>query len=56
MLTIIFLVLKLNGVIDWDWVWIFSPIWIPLIVCAVGYLISLIVAIVVGLFDERKEK
>lgn len=28
MLFIIFLVLKLDGIIDWQWFWIFSPFWI----------------------------
>lgn len=27
-LTIVFLVLKLCGVITWSWWWVFSPIWI----------------------------
>ena len=52
MLTIIFLVLKLNGVIDWDWIWVFSPIWISLIVYGAYYLISLIIAIIAGLFKK----
>ena len=55
MLTIIFLVLKLNGVINWDWIWVFSPIWISIIVYAAYYLIALIIAIIAGAFDKRKE-
>ncbi len=27
-LTLVFIVLKLIGVIDWGWLWILSPIWI----------------------------
>ena len=27
-LFIIFLILKLDGIIDWKWVWVFSPFWI----------------------------
>lgn len=27
-LTLIFIVLKLVGVIDWSWAWVLSPIWI----------------------------
>ena len=27
-LTTIFVVLKLVGVIDWSWVWVLSPLWI----------------------------
>lgn len=30
LLTIVFIVLKLCGVIDWSWVWVLAPIWISL--------------------------
>lgn len=29
-ITLIFVVLKLTGVIDWSWVWVTCPIWIPI--------------------------
>lgn len=29
-LLVIFLVLKLTGLIDWSWVWVLSPAWIAL--------------------------
>lgn len=28
-LTIIFIILKLTDNIDWSWVWILSPLWVP---------------------------
>ena len=28
-LSLIFITLKLCGQIDWSWLWVFSPIWIP---------------------------
>lgn len=31
LLTIAFIVLKLLGIITWGWVWVFSPIWIEII-------------------------
>ena len=31
-LTIIFVVLKLIGIISWSWLWIFSPLWISVII------------------------
>lgn len=31
-LAIVFIVLKLTGYITWSWLWVLSPIWIPLIV------------------------
>ena len=27
-LTIVFVVLKLTGIVDWSWIWVLSPIWI----------------------------
>lgn len=33
-LTIIFVVLKLLGVIRWSWIWVLSPIWISAVIVA----------------------
>lgn len=30
LLTLIFITLKLTGYITWSWLWVLSPIWIPL--------------------------
>ena len=30
LLTIVFIVLKLIGVIGWSWLWVLSPLWIPI--------------------------
>lgn len=35
-LAIAFIVLKLLGVIKWSWLWVLSPIWLPVIVALVG--------------------
>lgn len=29
LLTIVFIVLKLIGVINWSWWWVLAPLWIP---------------------------
>jgi len=29
LLAIVFIVLKLVGLIDWQWMWVLAPIWIP---------------------------
>ena len=29
-LQVVFIVLKLCGLIDWSWLWVLSPLWIPL--------------------------
>ena len=42
MLFIIFLILKLDGIVQWKWIWIFSPIWA---VWAIQACITAIIAI-----------
>ena len=29
-LFVVFLILKLTGVISWPWVWVCAPLWIPI--------------------------
>ena len=48
LLTILFITLKLCGVINWSWVWVLCPLWIGLALFIVVFLISVIVAIVLG--------
>lgn len=47
---IVFLVSKLSGVINWPWIWVFSPVWIPLAV--VFFMILFLGA--VGFLEELK--
>lgn len=42
-LTLIFVVLKLTNNIEWPWIYVFSPIWIFLIVACISFLTILIV-------------
>lgn len=52
-LTIVFIVLKAFNVIDLDWIWVFSPIWITValvIACLIIIgIIALIAAIILSL-------
>ena len=38
-LTIAFIVLKLIGIISWSWLWVFSPLWISVIIGLIVLLI-----------------
>lgn len=49
-LTVIFVVLKLVGVISWPWLWVLAPIWIPL---GIILLISFVIAIVKVVLKRR---
>ena len=41
-LTIIFVVLKLLGVIKWSWIWVLSPIWTTAVIVVVVFSVILI--------------
>lgn len=34
--AIIFIILKILGLIQWSWLWVLSPIWIALIIRCIG--------------------
>ena len=49
-LTILFIILKVANVIEWSWIWVFSPIWISAI-CAV---LLVCIVLVVGRIAKGK--
>lgn len=48
-LAIVFLVLKLTHVIDWAWIWIFAPVWIPLALVSSFLLIYFLALIIIAI-------
>lgn len=38
-LLIVFVILKLVGVINWSWWWVLAPFWIPLLLIPIIYII-----------------
>lgn len=47
-LTIVFVVLKLVGVINWSWWWVLSPLWISFALFLVVVILFLVVAAAIG--------
>ena len=43
-LGVVFIALRLCGVIDWPWVWVLAPIWVPIGLWLLAVLIAFIVA------------
>ena len=43
-LGVVFIALRLCGVIDWPWVWVLAPIWVPIGLWLLAVLIAIIVA------------
>lgn len=48
LLFLVFLVLKLVGVITWSWWWVTAPLWGPFLVCFTLYLLTVIIVTLVG--------
>lgn len=40
---IVFLVLKLTGTIDWSWWWVTCPLWIPVAVTIIAFILYVII-------------
>lgn len=51
-LTIIFIILKVAGVIDWPWIWVLSPLWISLALFVLLLLIFLFVFLAISIAGE----
>jgi len=45
LLTILFIGLKLCGVIDWSWWWVLAPLWIPTILVIIILLIASVILV-----------
>ena len=43
LLCVLFVGLKLTGNIDWPWVWVVAPIWVPLAIVAVVFVIAYVI-------------
>lgn len=43
-LGVVFIALRLCGVIEWPWVWVLAPIWVPICLWLLAVLIAFIVA------------
>lgn len=48
-LTIVFVVLKLVGVINWSWLWVLCPLWIEI-------LLTIIVLVIIAIIDNKARK
>ena len=57
-LFIVFLVLKLVGVIDWSWWWVTAPLWIPfavlIAICTVLFIVGVFIGIIRGIVKSKK--
>lgn len=50
LLAIVFIALKLTGHITWSWLWVLSPIWIPLAIVIMVVIVIAVLLIIIGSF------
>ena len=48
LLAIVFITLKLTGYITWSWWWVLAPLWAPLAVVLVIFLLIVLIAAAFG--------
>ena len=53
-LTLIFIVLRLTGVIEWSWLWVLSPLWISAIVSFTLLILIVVIAAIITYFENKR--
>lgn len=56
LLLVLFIGLKLGGVIAWPWLWVLSPLWIPLALAVVVLVAAFLVALAVTAAKEVRSR
>lgn len=51
-LGIAFIVLKLTGFINWSWIWVLAPFWIPILLSAAFLFLVFIGALIFAFFKR----
>ena len=54
LLTIILVVLKAMGYITLSWWWVWAPIWVPIAIVAVGFMLWFLAALLFATYRENK--
>ena len=55
MLTLIFIVLKLCGIIHWSWIWVLMPTFLPISLVLVVCLVLVLRCCILHLFEKIKK-
>ena len=45
LIFIVFFCAKVTNLITWSWIWIFAPLWIPIVIALVLFILSLIILV-----------
>ncbi len=55
-LALIFVILKLTGIINWGWVWVFIPIWLPFLFIILMIFIPFFIYFLVVIYEFIMKK
>ena len=55
-LTIVFIVLKILKIISWSWVWVMCPLWIPVFLYALGFILYCIARLISEAWFRKQNK
>ena len=53
LLAVAFIVLKLTGYINWSWLWVLSPIWIPVALILGIFVLILLGGVTISIFSKK---
>ena len=56
LLTVAFIILKLCNVIDWSWLWVLAPTWIPLALAAAILIVCGIIKLIGWILGRKRRK
>jgi len=60
LLTVLFVGLKLAGIIAWEWGWVLSPLWIGAGLALIGWIVGMavlaVIVTVMAVLGERKNR
>lgn len=52
----VFLVLRVTGITSWPWIWVLSPIWIPVLGTMVLVSVILVISAIRDMLEIRKRR
>lgn len=52
LLALLFIGLKLGKIINWSWIWVLSPLWIPISLVFAG-LLAIVIFMLPGYINEK---
>lgn len=55
MMTVLFIGLKLTGNIDWSWLWVLSPIWLPVSLVVMAVIVAFLIAALMDSYSALKK-